>query len=59
MGERRSVYWVLVEIPEGKRRLGRSRLRWYLNIEMDLQEVGCGMWTELMLLSIGTCGGRL
>jgi hypothetical protein len=28
--------------PEGKRPLGRFRLRWEDNIEMDLQEVGCG-----------------
>jgi hypothetical protein len=26
--------------PEGKRRLGRPRLRWVNNIRMDLQEVG-------------------
>ena len=42
MGERRSVYWVLVGIPERKRSLGRPRRRWYLNIKMDLEEVGCG-----------------
>ena len=28
--------------PEGKRPLGRLRLRWVDNIRMDLQEVGCG-----------------
>ena len=28
--------------PEGKRQLGRPRLRWVDNIRMDLQEVGCG-----------------
>jgi len=28
--------------PEGKRPLGRPRGRWEDNIEMDLQEVGCG-----------------
>ena len=37
--------------PEGKRPLGRPRLRWEDNIEMDLQEVGCGGrgmdWIEL------------
>jgi hypothetical protein len=27
--------------PEGKRPLGRPRLRWEDNIKMDLQEVGC------------------
>jgi len=49
MGERRGVYRVLVGKPEGKRPLGRPRLRWEDNIKMDLQEVGCrGMdWIEL------------
>jgi hypothetical protein len=36
------VYRVLVRKPEGKRPLGRCRLRWEDNIKMDLQEVGCG-----------------
>ena len=49
MGERRGVYKVLVEKPEGKRLLGRPRLRWEDNIKMDLQEVGFGAmdWIEL------------
>ena len=42
MGERKGVYRVLVEKPEGKRPLGRPRRRWEDNIKMDLQEVGCG-----------------
>jgi hypothetical protein len=33
---------VLVEKPEGKRPLGRPRLRWEDNIKIHLQEVGCG-----------------
>jgi hypothetical protein len=36
MGERRGVYRVLVGKPEGKRRLGRSRHRWKVNMKMDL-----------------------
>jgi len=28
--------------PEGKRSLGRPRRRWEDNINMGLQEVGCG-----------------
>jgi len=34
---------------EGKRRFARPRLRWEDNIEMDLQEVGCGDmdWIDL------------
>ena len=42
MGEESGVYRVLVGKPEGRRSLGRSRHRWLNNIEMDLQEVGCG-----------------
>jgi hypothetical protein len=34
-----------VRIPEGKRPLGRPRHIWDDNIEMDLQEVGCGALT--------------
>jgi len=41
MEERRGVYRVLVEKPEG-RTLGRPRRRWEDNIKMDLQEVDCG-----------------
>jgi len=41
-GMRRGVYRVLVRKPEGMRPLGRPRRRWKVNIEMDLQEVGCG-----------------
>jgi len=49
MGERRGVFRVLVGKPEGKRPLGRPRLRREGNIKMDLQEVGCGGmdWIEL------------
>jgi hypothetical protein len=39
---RRGVYRVLVEKPERKGTLRRSRRRWEDNIKMDLQEVGCG-----------------
>jgi hypothetical protein len=39
-GERISAYRGLVGKSEGKRSLGRSRLRREDNIKMDLQEVG-------------------
>ena len=42
MGKWRGVYRVLVGKPEGKRPLGKPKLRWEDNIKMDLQEVGCG-----------------
>jgi hypothetical protein len=44
MGERRSVYRVVVWKPAGNRPLGRHRRRWGDNIKMDLQEVGCGVY---------------
>jgi hypothetical protein len=49
MDEGRGVYSVLVGKPEGKRPLGIPRRRWEVNINMDLQEVGCGRmdWIEL------------
>jgi hypothetical protein len=53
------VYRVLVGIPEGKRPLRRNRRKWEDNIKMDLQEVGCGVWTGLGWLTIETGGGQL
>jgi hypothetical protein len=49
MGERRGAYRVLVEKPEGRRPLGRTRHRWEDNIKMDLREVGLGRlnWIDL------------
>jgi hypothetical protein len=49
MGERRSVYRVLVGEPGAKRPLERPRSRWEDNIKMDLQEVGCRFmdWIKL------------
>jgi hypothetical protein len=41
-GRGKDVYRVLVGKPEGKRTLGRPKLRWEDNIKIDLQEMGCG-----------------
>ena len=43
------MYRILVGKLEGKKPLGRPRLRWEDNIKMVLQEVGCGGmdWIEL------------
>ena len=49
MGEERGVYKVLVGKPEGKRPLGRPRRRW-MDIRMDLQEVGCGYMDGIELV---------
>jgi hypothetical protein len=50
---------VLVEKPEGKILHGRPRRRWEDNIKMDLQDVGCGVWTGSSWLRIGKGGGYL
>ena len=49
-GGEESICRILVGKPEGKRPLGRPRHRWEDNINMDLQEVGCGVWTGLSWL---------
>jgi hypothetical protein len=48
-GEGRGVYRALMGNPEGKRLLGRPRIRWEDNIKMDHQGVVCGgmNWIEL------------
>ena len=49
MEQSRNAYRVLVGKPEGKRSLGRPRIRWEDSIKMDLREVGCdpGEWIDL------------
>jgi hypothetical protein len=49
MGERKGVYRVLVR-NEGKKPLGRPRLRWEDNIKMDIQGMGRGRmhWIEMV-----------
>jgi hypothetical protein len=42
MGDKRNVYRLLVEHPEGRRPLGRPRRGWMDNIRMDLGEMGWG-----------------
>jgi hypothetical protein len=57
MGEERKVYKVLVEKPEGKRPLGRSRRRWEYGARMDFREIGLGVWICFYCLRTETCGG--
>jgi hypothetical protein len=39
-GDKRNAYRILVGNPEGKRPLGRQRLRWVDNIKMYRREIG-------------------
>jgi hypothetical protein len=60
MGEERKVYKVLVGKPEGKRPLGRLRLRWEDEIRMDLRDIDLGgVWIGFDWLRTGTGGGLL
>jgi hypothetical protein len=49
MGEKMNAYRILVGKPEGKRPLGRPRLKWEDNIRMDLREIRWGGmdWIDL------------
>ena len=49
IGEGRGLYRILVGKPVGRRPLGRPRRRWEDNINLDLQEVGCGGLDWIML----------
>jgi hypothetical protein len=56
--EKRNAYRLLVGKPDGKRPLGRPRLRWVDNIRMDLGEWDGVMWTGFVWLRIRK-GGEL
>jgi hypothetical protein len=49
-----SAYRMMVRKPEGKRQLGRLRLRWE-----DLHYMGWESWTGLIGLRVVTGGGHL
>jgi hypothetical protein len=59
MGEKRNVFRVLMEKPEGKRPLGRPRRRWEGGIRLDLREIGWGSVDWIQLAQAGTSGGIL
>ena len=47
MGEKRNAYNFVVGKPEGKRPLGRPRVRWVNNIELQLQQIEWKAWTRI------------
>jgi hypothetical protein len=55
-GESTGAYRVLVWKPEGRRPLGKPKLKWKHNIKMDLRAVGWGSWIGSIWLIIGTGG---
>jgi len=59
MGEKRSVYRVLVGKTGAKTPRGRLRLRLEYNIKMDLREWDVVVWARYSWLRIGTDGGHL
>ena len=57
-GERIGLYRDLVGKLEGKRPLGRTRLKWEDNIRTDRQEVGCGGMDWIELAQVRECGNE-
>jgi len=53
------LYYIIVGKSVVKRPLGSPRRRWEDNIKMDLQEVGCEVWTGSSWLRIGRGGEHL
>jgi hypothetical protein len=47
----------LVGRPEGKRPLGRPRLKWEDNIKMGLREIGIDEANWIRLAQVGSSGG--
>jgi hypothetical protein len=58
MWARTGVYRALVEKSEGKRPLGRPRLRWEDYFEI-FRKWDVGVWTGFIWLRIRTDGGHL
>jgi hypothetical protein len=59
MVEGRGAYRILVGRPEGRRPLGRPRRKWEIILKWIFKKWDGGIWTGLIWLRIGTCGGLL
>jgi len=58
-GERRGVYRILVEKPEGKRPLGRPKRKWVILLRWIFRNWDVEVWTGSSWLRIWTVGGHL
>jgi hypothetical protein len=56
MEEDKSAFKILTSKPTGKRLLGRPRLRWEDNIQIDLKEIGISSRIGLIQPRIGAIG---
>jgi hypothetical protein len=59
MRERRGIYRVLVEKPEGKKPLGGPRCRWDDSIRWIFKKWDVVVWTGLSWLRLGPDDGHL
>jgi hypothetical protein len=59
MGEKRSMYRLLVGKPEGRRPLGRPRRRLIDNIKIDLLKIGLSVVDWIGLAQDRGTGGEL
>jgi hypothetical protein len=56
IGEKRNAYRILVGKLEGKRLLGRRRLRCVDNTKTDITEIGWGSMNWIDIAQVGTSG---
>jgi hypothetical protein len=52
----KNAYRILVGKPEGKRPLGRPRIRWEDDIRVDFEKYDGVVWTGFIWLAVGTNG---
>jgi hypothetical protein len=55
MCEKRTAYSIFMRKPEGKRPLGRTRLKWEYNIKMHLRVIG---WGDVDCIDLAQDRGR-
>jgi hypothetical protein len=59
IGENGNAYGIMVEKPEGRRYLGRSRLGRWIILRWILGWYDCVVWTGLIWFRIGSSWGLL